>query len=224
MSEAKANAAKEALRFIEDGVVLGIGSGTTVEIFLELLGEKIRNEGLNVYGIPTSYQSHIAAIKSGVRVVDLFQYPEPDVCVDGADQIDYNFNCLKGGGAALMREKIVISASKKVIIIADETKYSSKLDKAIPIEVLPFAYACVVNRLYKIAKKVELRIAEKKLGPVITDNGNFIVDCLMEIDDVENLERDLNAIPGVVENGLFPSKLIDFVVLGNENGAKVLQK
>lgn len=222
--KAKVNAAKEALKFIDNEIILGIGSGTTVEIFLELLGKKIRDEQIKVYGIPTSYQSHIAAVKNGITVVDLFQYPEPDVCVDGADQIDYNFNCLKGGGAALTKEKIVISTSKKVIIIADESKYSSKLDKAVPVEVLPFAYNCVVNKLSQIARKVELRIAEKKLGPVITDNGNFIVDCLIEIDDVEKLEKEINNVPGVIENGLFPSKLIDIVVLGNEVGVKKLTK
>lgn len=222
--KAKVNAAKEALNFVDDEVVLGIGSGTTVEIFLKLLGEKIEEEGMVVYGIPTSYQSHIAAVKNGVKIVDLFQHPEPDICIDGADQVDYNFNCLKGGGAALTREKIVISASKKVVIIVDETKYSSKLDKSVPVEVLPFAYSCVVKKLHQIAKKVELRLAEKKLGPVITDNGNFIVDCLIEIDDVERLEREINNIPGVVENGLFPSKMVDVVVLGSESGAKRLTK
>jgi len=220
--DGKINAAKEALGFIDDEVVLGIGSGTTVEIFLKLLGKKIRDEGLRIFGIPTSYQSQMAAVKNGIIVVDLFQYPEPDICVDGADQIDYNFNCLKGGGAALTREKIVISTSKKVIIIADESKYSSNLDKAVPVEVLPFAYSYVVNKLKKIAKKVELRKAEKKVGPVITDNGNFIVDCLIEIDDVERIEGEINNIAGVIENGLFPSKLIDVVVLGNKEGAKKL--
>lgn len=224
MEKAKINAAKEALKFIDDETVLGIGSGTTVEVFLKLLGKKIRDEEIVVYGIPSSHQSHISAVKSGIKVVDLLQYPEPDVCIDGADQVDYNFNCIKGGGAALTREKIVISASKKVVIIIDETKYSSKLDRAIPIEVLPFAYRYVTKRLQEMAKKVELRQAEKKIGPVITDNGNFIVDCLIDIEDVEKLEMEINNIPGVVENGLFPSKLIDVVILGDDKGAKILKK
>ena len=219
---AKFNAAKEALKFIEDEIVLGIGSGTTVAVFLKLLGKKIEEENLKIYGIPSSYQSHFLALNHGIKIVDLNQHPEPDVCIDGADQIDYKLNCIKGGGAALTREKILISASKNVVIIAEEEKYSKKLNKAIPVEVLPFAYPFVFKKLKKICEDIQLRIAEKKLGPVITDNGNFILDCIMEIEDVEVLERDINNIPGVVENGLFPSRLIDTVILGNQNGIKTL--
>jgi len=135
-SDGKYKAAKLALELVKDGMVLGIGSGTTVEIFLNLLGEKIREEGLEIYGVPTSYQSYYAAIRNGVRIVDLVEY-EPELCIDGADQVDSKMNCIKGGGGAMTREKIVAKASKKVVIIVDENKLVEKLSMPVPVEVLP---------------------------------------------------------------------------------------
>ena len=218
----KVNAARLAVEFVKDGMVLGIGSGSTVEIFLNLLGERIKNEGLEIYGVPSSYQSHLVAVRNGIKIVDLFSYDELDLCIDGADQVDSRLNCIKGGGAAMTREKIVASASKKVVIIVDESKLSEKLNKPVPVEVLPFAYGFVKRRLSNMCK-VNLREGKGKVGPIITDNGNLILDCdFGVIEDPNQLEIDIKLIPGVVENGLFPSRLIDSVIIGGKNSARVI--
>ena len=220
----KYNAAKLALKLVKDGIVLGIGSGSTVEIFLNLLGERIKKEEITVYGFPSSYQSHMLAVKNGLKVVDFFEYDEADLCIDGADQVDPKLNCIKGGGAAMTREKIIACASKKVIIIVDEGKLSERLTVPLPVEILPFAYGYVVQRIRELgSREIKLRIGTKKFGPIITDNGNFILDChFKELDNVKKLEKEINSIPGVVENGIFPSDIVDLVIVGHENGASSL--
>jgi len=219
----KLNAAKEAVKFVKDGMVIGIGSGSTVEIFLNELGKRIKNEGIEVFGVPSSYKSHLVAIKNGIKIVDLFQYSELDLCIDGADQIDQNLNCIKGGGGALTREKIIASASKKFIIIADESKLVDKLNMPIPVEILPFAYGFVVKAIKELGGECLIRECKGKLGPIISDNGNFIVDCSFGvIDKPRELEIRLNNIPGVIENGIFCNDMIDKVIIGSKNGFKIL--
>lgn len=219
----KVNASKLALELIKDCAVIGIGSGTTVEVFLNLLGEKIRREGIRVYGVPSSYQSMLIAIKNGIRLIDLME-GEPEICIDSADQVDPELNCIKGGGGAMMREKIVASASKKVVIIVDESKLVEKLSMPVPVEVLPFAYGYVSRRLSQICKP-KLRESGGKVGPVITDNGNFILDCDFNvIEKPEETEKELRSIPGVLENGIFPAKLVDAVIVGNSKSARVMEK
>ncbi len=217
----KERVAKEAVRIVEDGMVLGIGSGSTVALFLKHLGDRIKEEGLEIYGVPSSYQSHILAIKYGIRVVDLFEYPELDLCVDGADQIDKNLNCIKGGGGALTREKIVSQASKKFVVIAEERKFVEVLDMAVPIEVIPFAYGYVERRLREMGGICRLRECKAKLGPVVSDNGNFIADCNFGvIKNPRKLEVELNNVAGIVENGVFCN--VDEVLLGCRDGVRVL--
>ncbi len=224
VSNGKYNAAKLALKLVKDGMVLGIGSGTTVEIFLNLLGERIREEGLVVYGIPTSYQSYYAAIRNGVKIIDLVEH-EPELCIDGADQVDAKMNCIKGGGGAMTREKIVAKASKKVVIIVDESKLVERLSMPVPVEVLPFAYGYVERKLKEMGAEVKLRHGSGKIGPVVTDNGNFVVDCdFGEIDDrdVEEMEERVKFLTGVVESGIFPKKMIDQVIAGSSSSANFL--
>lgn len=219
----KLNASKLALELVRDGMTIGIGSGRTVEVFLNLLGEKIKKEKIIVYGVPSSYQSMILAIKNGIKIVDLTE-GEPSLCIDGADQVDARLNCIKGGGGAMTREKIVASASKKVVIIVDESKLSEKLSIPVPVEVLPFAYGYVLRKLSKICKP-KLREGGGKVGPVITDNGNFILDCdFGQIEKPEELEKELRSIPGVFENGIFTAKLIDAVIVGNSRSARMIEK
>ena len=219
----KLNAAKEAVKFVKDGMIIGIGSGSTVEIFLNELGKRIKNEGIEVFGVPSSYKSHLVAIKNGIKIVDLFQYPELDLCIDGADQIDGNLNCIKGGGGALTREKIIASASKKFIIIADESKLVDRLNMPIPVEILPFAYGFVVKAIKELGGECLIRECKGKLGPIISDNGNFIVDCSFGvIDKPRELEIQLNNIPGVIENGIFCNDMIDKVIIGSKNGFRIL--
>lgn len=213
----KYNAAKAALDFVKDGFVLGLGSGSTVEVFIKLLAEKVKKDEMNLVCIPSSYQSHILAASLGLKVLDLFSYGEIDLYVDGADQVDKKKNCIKGKGAAMTREKILACASKEVLVIVDEGKISEKLNSKVPVEVLPFAYGFVVRKLEKFGK-VELRKGTGKVGPIITDNGNFVVDCdFGTIDDAEKLEISIKMIPGVVECGIFPSKIIDKVIVGSES-------
>ena len=218
----KFNAAIKAVELVKDGWLIGIGSGTTVEVFLNELGKRIKEEELEIYGVPSSYQSHILAIKNSIRVVDLFQFPELDACFDGADQVDKSRNCIKGGGGALTREKIIAHASKKVYIMVDYSKVADCLNIAVPVEVLPFAYGFVRKKLSLIGKPI-LREGKGKLGPIITDNGNFILDCdFGEIKNPEDLETYLDTIPGVIESGIFSKRIIDEVIVGTEENSYIL--
>ncbi|AGK60561.1 ribose-5-phosphate isomerase [Archaeoglobus sulfaticallidus PM70-1] len=220
----KANSAKEAARLIEDGMVIGIGSGSTVEIFLNELGKRIKEEELEIWGVPSSYQSHMLAVENGITVTDLIQFEELDLCVDGADQVDENLNCIKGKGGALLREKIVAQAAEEVIIIVDSRKIVDVLDERVPVEVFPFAYGNAVKEIKKLGGEAVLRESDRKLGACITDNGNFILDVdFGRIEDPEGLECRINCIAGVFENGIFPRRLIDRVIVGTKDGVRVLR-
>ncbi|MCS7143594.1 MAG: ribose-5-phosphate isomerase RpiA [Archaeoglobaceae archaeon] len=218
----KYNASKLALSFIKDEMTIGIGTGSTVEVFLNLLGEKIKKEGLSIYGIPSSYQAMIAGAKNGIIMTDLIER-EPDICIDGADQVDAKLNCIKGGGAALTREKILAFASKKVLILVDDSKLVEKLSMPVPVEVMPFAYGYVVKKLSSICKP-KLREGKGKFGPIITDNGNFILDCdFGVIENPDLIEKELKSIAGIIENGIFKSEIIDAVIVGSGSSAKLLE-
>ena len=219
-------AAEAALKHIGDNQVIGIGSGSTVEYFIKILKEKIEKEKLKVQAVPTSYQSALLLLQNKIPMTSLNEHPELDLAVDGADEIDQSLNLIKGGGAALTQEKIVDSMAKKLIIIADASKKVNKLGQKmpIPIEVIPLAYRSVVIKLNRYAKTCTLREAIKKMGPVISDNGNFIIDA--EITDIKNpktLELELNGIPGIVDNGLFID-MTDIVYLGSDTGIIKLTK
>ena len=219
----KEKAAEKALEFVENGIVLGLGSGSTVRIFIEKLGELGKKEGLRIEVIPTSYDTEIMAVKNGLRVTSLLEHPEPDLCVDGADQVDRNLNLIKGGGGALTREKIVAEASKKFYVIVDESKIVESLNMPIPVEILPFAYGFVKKRLKELGYNCKLRMSVKKLGPVISDNGNYIADVEVEKIDVGRIERDFK-IPGIIEHGVFPSEMVDLVIVGRKDGAEIIRK
>ncbi len=217
-------AAKKASELVKDGMVIGIGSGTTVEIFLRELGKRIKSEELEVFGVPSSYQSKMLAIEEGISLLDLLECSELDLCVDGADEVDLKLNAVKGGGGALTREKIVAYASKEVVFVVEERKVVEKLKYPVPVEVIPFSLGYVLKRLEEIMKDFgsentpRVRQGTGKLGPVVTDNGNFIVDCNFgEIEDTGKLENELCMIPGVVECGLF-TDVADRVIVGKDGG------
>ena len=211
---AKQNAAKGALEYIEDGMVVGLGSGTTTAYFIELLGKKMKEERISVVGVVTSFDSEILAKKAGIPVIPLDR--KVDVTVDGADIVRKDY-VLKGGGGALTREKIVDYAAEKFIVIADEGKADPKATYPIVVEVVPFAYQYVMGEMEKLGLEPELRVGGKKLGPVVTDNSNFILDCKGEIvGNAEKFEKKLNSVPGVVENGIF-SKFWK-IIIGNREG------
>ncbi len=223
-SSGKLNAARKAVELVEDGMVIGVGSGSTVEAFLQELDKKIDSEGMNVIGVPSSYGSHMIAVDNGIVVSDLYQYPQPEIYIDGTDQLDSQFNCIKGGGGALTREKILASSCAKFAVITDSSKLREKLDMAVPVEVIPFAYGSFVKKVTELGGKAKLRESKQKFGPVVTDNGNFVADCdFGTIDNPQKLEKDLNNIPGVVENGIFSKELIYSVIVGKEDGVELIK-
>ena len=207
IEEAKRKAALEAVKHVKDGFVIGLGSGSTAAYAIEALGERIKRERLSILGIPTSYQAFLLAVKHGIAVTTLEEHPKINVTIDGADQIDAKLNLIKGMGGALAREKIVASASKQNIIIADESKKVRVLGESghpVPVEVLPFAVSIVKHKIEALGGKPVLREGKGKVGPVITDNGNTIIDASFgTISNAAELEKKLKIIPGVVETGLF---------------------
>jgi ribose 5-phosphate isomerase A len=225
--EAKRKAALEAAKHVENGFVVGLGSGSTAAHAIEAIGGRIKRESLGVMGVPTSYQAFLLAVKHGIPITTLEEHSMIDVTIDGADQVDTDLNLIKGMGAALAREKIVASASKRNVIVVDETKKVEVLGEGehpVPIEVLPFAISTVIRRIERLDGKPVLREGKGKLGPVITDNGNVVVDAVFGLlNDVADFERKLKMIPGVVETGLFVG-LADLVYVGSVSGVEKLEK
>ena len=203
---AKKRAALEAVKHLKDGFTLGLGSGSTAAYAIREIGRKIQQEDLRILGIPTSYQALLLAVDCGIPLTTLNEHPELDLTIDGADQIDKAFNLIKGMGGALTREKIVASASKQLVIVADETKLVEKLgtNHPVPVETLPFALSTVMSKVREMGGRPVLREGKGKVGPVVTDNGNFIVDVDFGlINAPKELNSRLKLIPGVVETGLF---------------------
>ncbi|RMF31379.1 MAG: ribose 5-phosphate isomerase A [Candidatus Nitrosothermus koennekii] len=193
----------DAGKYVRDGMIIGLGSGSTVAKFLDLLDQRIKNENLRIKVIPTSLQIKLKAEELGLEIADDTLIPKIDLVYDGADQIDDNLNMIKGGGGALLREKIVMYASKKSIILADDKKYVRKLDWKVPIEVLPYARSYVMNRLESMNGKPSIRMLNKGY-PFITENGNIILDTdFGVIEEPEELEQKVKSIPGVIEIGIF---------------------
>jgi len=222
--EAKKRVALEAVKHVQDNFIVGLGSGSTAACAIEQIGEKIRREGLRILGVPTSHQAMMLAVHCGVPLTTLNEYPQLDLAIDGADQVDRELNLVKGMGGALAREKIVASAAKQLVIVADETKLVEKLgtNHPVPVEVLPFALPTVLVKMKELDGKPVLREGKGKVGPVVTDNGNFVVDAdFGPIDRLEELDFQLKSIPGVVETGLFVG-MADVVYLGKLNGVEKL--
>jgi ribose 5-phosphate isomerase A len=225
--ELKKKVAYAAVKHLKDYYVVGLGSGSTAACAIEAIGERIKREQLNVLGIPTSYQAFLLAVKNGITVTTLEEHPILDLDIDGVDQIDPNLNLIKGLGAALAREKIVASASKLTVIIADESKKVKTLGEKnhpVPVEVLPFAVSLVNHRIEAIGGKPVVREGKGKVGPVITDNGNVIIDASFgEIDNAAELDLRLKMIPGVVETGLF-IELADIAYIGTPSTVETIKK
>ena len=194
--------AKDAVeQYVKDNQVIGLGSGSTIAFLVKEMA-RIKNKNTLKF-IVTSLQIKTEAENSGLEIVDENQIPEIDIVFDGADQIDSQYNMIKGGGGALLKEKILISAAKKVIIIADSTKFVGTFNRPVPLEVHPFARSAVSKKLKEISSQVQLRILEKGY-PFITENGNIIFDTTFtSITDVPKKEIELKSIPGVLEVGFF---------------------
>jgi len=216
-------AAEKAIDHIKDGMIVGLGTGSTVKYALKKLGEKILN-GLDIKGIPTSHETKKIASRYNIPLVSLSEFPEIDITIDGADEVDSNLNLIKGGGGALTREKIIAYHSKKVIIVVDDSKVVKSLgiDFPLPVEVVKFEWKATKKVLENFGCTVELRKIMD--DPYITDNGNYILDCEFErITEPEQMETDINMIPGVVENGLFIG-LAHQVIIGSKKGIMTLEK
>lgn len=213
----------EAAELVRDGQVVGLGTGSTTHYFIERLGQKITEEEMEILGIPTSYQSLFLAQNSGITLTTLNEH-RVDLAVDGADEVDPHLNLIKGGGAAHTLEKIVDSSAEKFVVIVDDSKLVDELGRfPVPVEVIPQAYRVVKDQLENLGGKPQLRMAERKDGPVITDNGNFVIDTrFQKIHEPEALEVQLNTIPGVVENGIF-TEIVDQVIVGTAGGLEILK-
>jgi ribose 5-phosphate isomerase A len=207
VEKAKKNAALEAVKHVKNGFTVGLGSGSTAAYAIEEIGKKMKKEKLQVQGVPTSYQAFMLAVQHGIPATTLEEQPILDLTIDGADQIDPDLNLIKGMGGALAREKIVASASKRLIIIADENKKVKILGEnnhPVPLETLPFAAPLVMRRIKEMGGKPVLREGKMKVGPVITDNGNVIIDAdFGPVHRPAELEHELKSMPGVLETGLF---------------------
>jgi ribose 5-phosphate isomerase A len=212
MSEEKTNAARGALEEVKNGMCIGLGSGSTVREFIKLLAEKVKKEKLSVCCVTTSFDSRMLAIESGLWVTEPDAISEIDLAVDGADKVTKTA-LLKGGGGALTREKIIDYNAKKFVVIVDEGKVQKVLDGKVALEVLPFAAPMVLKRLSKYNPKI--RMAERKLGPVVSDNGSFIIDMNMKVESPEKLEQEFNSIPGIIENGIFTK--FDMIIVGKKD-------
>ena len=222
--ELKKLAGEKAVEHIEDGMIVGLGTGSTVEYTLRKLGKLVR-EGLKIKGIPTSIHTQRIAKEEKIPLTTLDENPEIDLTIEGADEVDSNLNLIKGGGGALLREKIIAFNSKKVIIVIDDSKVVKALgiDFPLPVEVTKFGWTSTKRTLEQLECEVELR---KIMGeePYITDNSNYILDCEFErITDPEQLAINLSNIPGVVEHGLFIG-LVDEVIVGGKGGILTLNR
>lgn len=217
-------AAAEAVKYVEDGMVVGLGSGSTASIAIRLLGDKVKEEGLEIIGIPTSKTSDLLGRAVGIKIGDLDDHPTVDLTIDGADEVDPRLNLIKGLGGALVREKIVAAASVVEIIVADDSKLVEYLGQKapLPVEVVKFSFKTTVRRLSALGCKPVLRMMTD--APFTTDNGNYIVDCRFErIDNPASLEMTLNNMPGVVDNGLFVGRASK-AMIGMKDGVRIMER
>lgn len=221
---AKFVAAKRAVDFVEDGMKLGLGTGSTAAWMVRCLAEKVREEGIKVVGVPTSTRTAELATELGLQITTLDQAKWLDLTIDGADEFDAQMSLIKGGGAALLQEKIVATASDRMIVIADAAKEVSQLGAfPLPVEVIPFGWATTKSLIEEtlvsmdvLGRECSLRMKDGK--PLLTDESNYIVDLhLNRIGNPRQLALVLNQIPGVVENGLFID-ICDVVVIGHGDG------
>ena len=219
----KQTAAESAVALVEDGMILGLGTGSTAKLAVDALGKRVAS-GLRVTGIPTSEFTAEQARSLGIPVSTMDEHPEIELTIDGADEVEvHTLNLIKGRGGALLREKIVASASKRLVIIVDESKLVEKLGSqfAVPVELVPFGWPAAARKLQSLGAKVALRSGTDG-KPFVTDGGHYIVDCVFgPVAFPAKLESELNSIVGVVEHGLFLGMATQVIVAGRD-GVKVL--
>ncbi len=215
---AKKIAAVKAVEFVENGMIVGLGTGSTANYAIEELAQRVK-DGLAIKAVASSINSEALARGLGIEIIAFSEIDFIDIDIDGADEVDNNLNLIKGGGGSLLREKILAYHSKKFIVIVDETKMVTTLGSSfpLPVEIIPFAAPLTIKKLESLHCKPQLR--KKNDQNYITDNGNFIVDCAFEqIADPLQLATAINLIPGVVENGLFMHNMVSTVIIGYNDG------
>jgi ribose 5-phosphate isomerase A len=219
---AKRRAGERAAELVADGMVVGLGTGSTVYWTLQRLGERVR-EGLRIRGISTSRRTEELALALGIPLTSFGDIGELDLTVDGADEIDPRLDLIKGAGGALLREKMVAAASRRLIIVADGSKLVSTLGaRPLPVEVVPFGHQATARRIAALGGVPALRLVGEQ--PFVTDNGNYVVDCAFDaISDPASLQRELKLLTGVVETGLFVG-LADLAVIGTTEGITTLTR
>ncbi|HHO57052.1 MAG TPA: ribose-5-phosphate isomerase RpiA [Thermoplasmatales archaeon] len=216
MEELKKLAAMEAVKRVKDGMVVGLGTGSTAKYAIIEIGKMVR-EGMEIVGIATSLESERIAKEAGIKLVDINDYDTIDITIDGADEVDTHLNLIKGGGGALLREKMVASCTKKEVIIVDERKMVTRFSFPLPVEVVRFGWKRTADRLAALNFNPQLRHG------FVTDNGNYILDCHYEaMEDYRKLHDEINSIVGVVENGLFID-MADEVIVGTNDGVKKIK-
>jgi ribose 5-phosphate isomerase A len=216
-------AGEKAAEYVKNGMVVGLGTGSTTYYAIKKIGAMVE-DGLDIIGIPTSIQTEKIAKECSIPLSSLQEHPEVDLTVDGADEVDPNLNLIKGMGGALLKEKIVACASKKEIIVVDDSKIVDVLGSKspLPVEVTPFGWKNSQVLLESFGCKTELRVREGER--VVSDNKNYIIDCKFEsIEAPKELEQKINNLPGVLENGLFLG-LTNLVIIGSESGIKLLEE
>jgi ribose 5-phosphate isomerase A len=220
--EEKEAAGRAAVKLVRDGDVVGLGTGSTAYFAIIALGERVK-EGLKIVGIPTSSQTADLARAVGIPLTTLDEHPEIDITIDGADEIDPKLNLIKGGGGALLREKVVASASTKMVVVADSSKVVPVLGKfPLPVEIISFARTVIEKKILALGGAPKLR-TKRDGSPYLTDNGNQILDCSFgKIKDPAALARELSGIPGIVEHGLFIG-LAKLVMVGRGNSVDQIQ-
>ncbi len=221
-SSEKEAAGIAAAELVKDGMVIGLGTGSTTAYTIAEIGRRVA-DGLDIKAVVTSYQSEMLAIEAGIPLTSLSQHPILDIAIDGVDQINKDFIAIKGGGAAQTREKVVAHSAKRFIIVADGSKLSDELDHFVPVEVLPYARELVKEQLSALGATPVIRMASKKDGPVVTDNGNFVIDAAFgKMEDPVEIGALISGCVGVVEHGIFNN--IDEVYVGHKDGSVEILK
>ena len=219
--------AEAAVNEVTNNMIVGLGSGSTAAIMIKTLANKIKTGELKeIRGVPTSFQSEVLALELDIPLIDLVSVDQIDLAIDGADEVNPSYQLIKGGGACHVREKLVASKANKLLIVVDQTKLVENLNEVfpLPVEVLPSAWKQVKDVIEEMDAKCKLRMAEKKAGPIVTDEGNLILDVLFNggIKNPKKIELLINNIPGVLENGLFIDLTYKVLVGKIENNKTVV--
>ncbi len=224
----KQEVGKAAAALVKSGSIVGLGTGSTTAYAIQFIGERLQSGELkDIKGIPTSFQAEVLAKQYKIPLTTLDAVDRIDIAIDGADEVDPQKNLIKGGGAAHTREKVVDYLANEFIVVVDSGKLVARLGSVfpVPVEVIPMAVTPVMRAIEKLGGKPQLRMGVKKAGPVITDQGNMVIDAKFDsIDDPANLEKTLNNIPGVLENGIFVN-CVDLVLVGEvKDGQPAVRK